>query len=156
MNSEPRETPIDILLVEDSEGDARLTREALADAKVRNNLYRVRDGVEAMDYLARRDGFTDAVRPDLILLDLNMPRKDGREVLSEIKHHPDLKTIPVVILTTSAADQDVLNSYGMHAKCYITKPVDFDQFIHVVRNIENFWFTVVKLPPVETWTANAA
>ena len=134
--------PIEILLVEDNPGDVRLTLEALRDSKVRNNLHVARDGVEALEFLRR----TDAVRPDLILLDLNLPRKDGREVLAEIKADPLLKTIPVVVLTTSRAEQDVLRSYELQANCYITKPVDLDQFITVVKSIEDFWLTIVTLP----------
>ncbi|KAF0191251.1 MAG: response regulator receiver [Gammaproteobacteria bacterium] len=137
---------LDILLVEDNPGDVRLTREAFRDAKVRNRLQVVCDGLEALDYLYRRRKFADARRPDLILLDLNLPGKDGREVLADIKQDPELRTIPVVVLTTSQAEEDILRSYNLHANCYITKPVDFDQFMKVVRAIENFWLTVVKLP----------
>ena len=131
-----------VLLIEDNPGDVRLTLEALRDSKVRNNLQVAHDGVEALEFLRR----TDAVRPDLILLDLNLPRKDGREVLAEIKVDPLLKTIPVVVLTTSRAEQDVLRSYELQANCYITKPVDLDQFITVVKSIEDFWLTIVTLP----------
>jgi CheY-like chemotaxis protein len=138
--------PIEILLVEDNPGDVRLTREALRDSKVRNHLYVARDGVEALAFLRREGAHTDAVRPDLILLDLNLPRKDGRELLADIKADPGLKTIPVVILTTSRAEQDVLRSYELQANCYITKPVDLDQFITVVKSIEDFWLTIVTLP----------
>jgi len=134
--------PIEILLVEDNPGDARLTLEALAEGKVRNRLTVVADGIEALELL-RRDGVT---RPDVILLDLNLPKKDGREVLEEIKNDPELKQIPVVILTTSSADEDIIRTYDSHANCYITKPVDFGQFIRVVRSIEDFWLNVVKLP----------
>ena len=140
---------IEILLVEDSPGDVRLTIEALKDAKVRNRLSVVRDGVEAMEFLQKKEPFKDAVRPDLILLDLNLPRKDGREVLAEIKGNLELRQIPVVVLTTSRAEEDVLRAYDLHANCYITKPVDFEQFMSVVKSIENFWFTVVKLPTRE-------
>ena len=133
---------IEILLVEDNPGDVRLTIEALRDSKVRNNLQVARDGVEALDFLRR----PNAVRPDLILLDLNLPRKDGREVLAEIKADASLKTIPVVVLTTSRAEQDVLRTYELQANCYITKPVDLDQFITVVKSIEDFWLTIVTLP----------
>lgn len=138
--------PIDILLVEDSEPDVRLTQEALRDAKVRNRLWAVEDGVEAMDFLYRRDKHADAPRPDLILLDLNLPRKDGREVLEEIKSDETLKRIPVVVLTTSSREEDIFRTYNLHANCYITKPVDFNRFMEVVKSIENFWLTVVTLP----------
>ncbi|HWP28142.1 MAG TPA: response regulator [Chloroflexota bacterium] len=137
---------IEILLVEDNPGDVRLTIEALREGKVRNNLSVATDGVEALEFLRRRGAFANAPRPDLILLDLNLPKKDGREVLAEIKADPDLKTIPVVILTTSKADEDVVRSYHLHANCYVTKPVDLDQFISVVRAIEDFWLTIVALP----------
>ena len=136
-----------ILLVEDSPGDVRLTQEALRDAKVRNKLHVVTDGVEAMAFLHRQGVHSDAPRPDLILLDLNLPKKDGRRVLAEIKQEPGLKRIPVVVLTTSQADQDIITSYDLRANCYITKPVDFGQFMTVVKTIEDFWLTVVKLPP---------
>ncbi|MGH2459038.1 MAG: response regulator [Chloroflexota bacterium] len=138
--------PVEILLIEDNPGDVRLTIEALRDGKVRNNLHVARDGVEALLYLRREDTYATSPRPDLILLDLNLPKKDGREVLAEIKADPGLRSIPVVILTTSQADQDILKSYELNANCYITKPVDLDQFITVVRSIEDFWFTVVTLP----------
>jgi len=142
----PNGRPIEILLVEDNPGDVRLTVEGLNEGKVRNNLHVARDGVEALAFLRRQAQFADAVRPDLILLDLNLPRKDGREVLAEIKSDADLKTIPVVVLTTSRAEQDVLNSYQLQANCYITKPVDLEQFITVVKSIEDFWLTIVTLP----------
>ena len=138
--------PVEILLVEDNPGDVRLTIEGLNESKVRNNLHVARDGVEAMAFLRRESPFPDAIRPDLILLDLNLPRKDGREVLTEIKADPALKTIPVVILTTSRAEQDVLRSYELQANCYISKPVDLEQFITVVKSIEDFWLTIVTLP----------
>jgi CheY-like chemotaxis protein len=138
--------PAEILLVEDNPGDVRLTIEALRESKVANNLNVARDGVEALAYLRREGAYAGAVRPDLILLDLNMPRKDGREVLAEIKAEPALRTIPVVVLTTSRAEQDVLRSYELQANCYITKPVDLEQFITVVKSIENFWLTIVTLP----------
>lgn len=138
---------IEILLVEDNPGDVRLTKEALRDGKILNNLNIVADGVEAMAFLRRERQYADAPRPELILLDLNLPRKDGREVLAEIKRDEELKRIPVVILTSSAAEQDIVKSYNLHANCYITKPVDLDQFIGVVRSIEHFWLKVVKLPP---------
>jgi chemotaxis family two-component system response regulator Rcp1 len=137
---------IEILLVEDNPGDVRLTIEALREGKVRNNLSVATDGVEALEFLRRRGAFANAPRPDLILLDLNLPKKDGREVLAEIKADPDLKTIPVVVLTTSKAEEDVVRSYHLHANCYVTKPVDLDQFISVVRAIEDFWLTIVALP----------
>lgn len=139
--------PIDILLVEDNPGDADLAREALVGTKINNNLYVVEDGEAAMNFLYKTDGHSDNPRPDLILLDLNLPKKDGREVLAEIKKDNDLKRIPVVILTTSHAEEDVLKSYNLHANCYITKPIDLDQFVKVVRSIENFWFSIVVLPP---------
>ncbi len=138
--------PIEILLVEDSPSDTDLTREALETAKVCNRLSVVEDGVQAMQFLRREGGYAGAPRPDLILLDLNLPRKSGREVLAEIKDDADLKVIPVVVLTTSQADQDVSLAYSLHANCYITKPVDFRQFLDVVESIESFWLTVVKLP----------
>ncbi len=140
--------PIEILLVEDNPGDVRLTVESLKESKVRNNLHIARDGVEAMAFLRRQGGRVGAVRPDLILLDLNLPRMDGREVLAEIKSDPKLKTIPVVVLTTSRSEQDVLRSYELQANCYITKPVDLEQFITVVKSIEDFWFTIVTLPHI--------
>jgi two-component system, chemotaxis family, response regulator Rcp1 len=139
--------PIEILMVEDNPGDVRLTVEALKEGKVRNNFHTVEDGVEALAFLRRQEPYTDAPRPDLILLDLNLPKKNGREVLAEIKQDPELKRIPVVILTVSQAEQDVLKSYNLHANCYITKPVDLDQFLAVVKSIENFWLSVVMLPP---------
>jgi CheY-like chemotaxis protein len=137
---------IEVLLVEDSPGDVRLTREAFRDAKVHINLHVVVDGADAMAYLKREHQYADALRPDLILLDLNLPKKDGREVLAEIKESPTLRTIPVVILTTSASEADVLRSYRLHANSYITKPVDLDGFLKVVRGIDSFWLSVVKLP----------
>jgi two-component system, chemotaxis family, response regulator Rcp1 len=140
--------PIEILLVEDNPGDVRLTVEGLLESKVRNNLHVAKDGVEAMAFLHREGLHAGAVRPDLILLDLNLPRMDGREVLSAVKSDPKLKTIPVVVLTTSRAEQDVLRSYELQANCYITKPVDLEQFIAVVKSIENFWFTIVTLPHI--------
>ena len=138
--------PIEILLIEDNAGDARLAKEALRDAKVRNHLTWVADGVQALAYLRREGSFEQAPRPDLILLDLNLTSKDGREVLSEIKADDKLKRIPVVILTTSQAEEDILRAYHLNANCYISKPVDLDQFIKVVRTIEDFWLTIVKLP----------
>jgi CheY-like chemotaxis protein len=139
--------PIEILLVEDSPSDATLTIEALEAGKVANKLKLVEDGVEAMAYLKREGKYAKAVRPDLIMLDLNLPRKDGREVLAEIKNSPELRTIPIIVLTTSRSDKDILQSYQLNANCYITKPVDFQQFIDVVKTIEKFWLTVVTLPP---------
>jgi two-component system, chemotaxis family, response regulator Rcp1 len=139
--------PIEILLVEDNPGDARLAVEALKESKVRNNLYHVSDGVEAMDFLRRRGEYASAIVPDLVLLDLNLPRKDGREVLEEIKENPELKLIPVVVLTTSDAERDLVMTYGLHANAYVVKPIDLDQFAAVVQGIKDFWFTIVKLPP---------
>jgi len=139
--------PIEILMVEDNPGDVRLTVEALKEAKVRNNLHTAEDGVEALAFLRREGRYAEAPRPDLVLLDLNLPKKNGREVLAEIKNDPDLRRIPVVILTVSQAEQDIVKSYNLHANCYITKPVDLDQFLEVVKSIENFWLTVVMLPP---------
>lgn len=138
--------PVEILLVEDNPGDVRLTKEALRESKVRNNLSVVHDGVEALAYLRREGPYAEATRPDLVLLDLNLPRKDGREVLSEMKDDDSLRRIPVVILTTSRAEQDIVKTYNLHANCYISKPVDLDQFITVVKTIEDFWFTIVTLP----------
>jgi len=137
---------IDILLVEDNPADVRLTREALKDAKVSNTLHVVGDGVEAMDFLQRKKSHTSAVRPDLILLDLNLPRKNGKEVLADIKSDEDLRSIPVVILTTSRSEEDVMKTYRLHANCFITKPVDLAQFVNVVRSIDDFWFSIVRLP----------
>ncbi len=139
--------PIDILLVEDNPGDIRLTQEALKESKMRNRLNIVYDGVEAMDFLRRKAPYENAPRPDIILLDLNLPRKDGRAVLEEIKADADLRRIPVVILTTSDDEHDILRSYDLHANCYITKPLDLNQFAAIVKTIENFWFQIVKLPP---------
>ena len=139
--------PIEILLVEDSPEDADLTREALEDAKVANNLSVVADGAAALAYLRRQGEYAQATRPDLILLDLNLPKKDGREVLAEIKADEELKLIPVVVLTTSEAEQDIVRSYKLHANCYVTKPLDLDQFVTVVKSIEDFWLAIVKLPP---------
>ena len=138
---------IDILVVEDNAGDVRLIREVLHDSKVFNTLFRVKDGVEAMDFLNNRGSFKDAPKPDLIILDLNLPKKDGREVLAEIKQDPDLKHIPIIIMTISQSEEDILKSYNLHANCFITKPIDFNQFIKVVKSIEDFWFSIVKLPP---------
>jgi CheY-like chemotaxis protein len=138
--------PIEILLVEDSPSDAALTMEALDAGKIANNLALVGNGVEAMDYLQQKGKYAKAARPDLIMLDLNLPRKDGREVLAELKSDPDLRIIPVIVLTTSNSDKDILQSYQLNANCYITKPVDFTKFVDVVRSIEKFWLTVVTLP----------
>lgn len=138
---------IQVLLVEDSPGDIRLTQEALKDAKIHINLHVVRDGEQAMSFLMREGEHANAPRPDLILLDLNLPKKDGRAVLEEIKNSPDLKSIPIVILTTSLSDEDVLRSYLLHANCYITKPVNLDGFLKVVKSIDNFWLSIVTLPP---------
>jgi two-component system, chemotaxis family, response regulator Rcp1 len=146
MSEHPPHRPVEILMVEDSPSDAQLAIEALHAAKVVNHLHHVEDGVEAMQFLRREGPYVNAPRPDLILLDLNLPRKDGREVLKEIKEDPDLMMIPVVVLTTSRAEQDVLRTYALHANCYITKPVDFGQFMAVVKSIEHFWLTVVTLP----------
>ena len=146
MNNEFNGKPVEILLVEDNLGDVRLTQEALRDTKVRNNLHVVYDGIEALEFLRREGKYVNAPRPDLILLDLNLPKMDGRELLAKIKEDSELKCIPVVILTTSKAEEDILRTYNLHANCYITKPVDFDQFIEVVKKIEDFWLTIVKLP----------
>ncbi|MER7278306.1 response regulator [Dactylosporangium sp. NPDC000244] len=139
--------PIEVLLVEDDPGDVLMTQEAFEEHKVRNKLNVVQDGEEALAYLRREGKFADATRPDLILLDLNLPRVDGREVLQVIKEDQDLRRIPVVVLTTSQADEDILRSYSLHANAYVTKPVDFDSFIAVVRQIDEFFVSVVKLPP---------
>jgi CheY-like chemotaxis protein len=146
MSNEDIARPIEILLVEDNPGDVRLTLEALKDGKVRNHLNVVRDGVEAMAFVRREGKFAHSPRPDLILLDLNLPRKDGREVLAEIKADPQLRRIPIVVLTTSQAEEDIVRAYNLNANCFITKPVDLDQFIKCVRSIEDFWLTIVKLP----------
>ena len=139
--------PVEILMVEDNPRDARLAVEALKDSKVRNNLHHVEDGVTAMRFLYRQAEYAQAPRPDLILLDLNLPRKDGREVLAEVKGDPKLRHIPVVIMTTSEAERDLLKMYGLHANAYVVKPIDLDRFVEVVQAIEGFWFTIVKLPP---------
>jgi len=139
--------PVEILLVEDNPGDVRLVKESLKDIKVLNNLRVAKDGQEALDFLHREGNHTEAPHPDLILLDLNLPKKDGREVLGEIKADKDLKRIPVVVLTTSKAKEDILKSYNLQANCYITKPVDFDEFVKVIKSIKDFWLTIVKLPP---------
>ena len=147
MNSASAGRPIQILLAEDNPDDIELTVQALNDSRVRNRLIVVKDGEEAISYLQGKGKYQHAVRPDLILLDLNMPKKNGRDVLREIKNDPKLKRIPVVILTTSQAEDDIAHTYDLHANCYITKPVDFNQFLKVVKSIEDFWLTVVKLPP---------
>ncbi len=136
--------PIEILLIEDNPGDARLTQEALKDGKVKNNLSIIYDGEEAMDFIYKRNKYKDAVRPDLIILDLNLPKKNGREILAEIKEDEDLKTIPVVILTTSKAEEDIIKSYQLHANCYLVKPIDLNKFFELVKSIEGFWLTLVK------------
>ena len=138
--------PVEILMVEDNPGDVRLTQEALKTGRVLNHLAVARDGIEAMEYLHKTGRFRNACSPDLVLLDLNLPKKDGRAVLAEIKSDEKLKLIPVVVLTTSKAEEDIIRSYKLHANCYVTKPIDFPQFVSVVRSIEDFWFTVVKLP----------
>jgi CheY-like chemotaxis protein len=139
-------SPIEVLLVEDDPGDVLMTKEAFAEHKVRNRLTVLTDGAQALEYLRRQGEYADAVQPDLILLDLNLPKRDGREVLAEIKNDEDLHQIPVVVLTTSSADEDILRSYRLHANAYVTKPVDFDRFIAVIRQIDDFFVSVVKLP----------
>ena len=139
--------PIDILMVDDSPEDVELTREAFKAAKVRNNVYVMQDGVEAMGFLRREGKYAEAPRPDLILLDWNLPGKSGSEVLAEVKADEDLRRIPVVVLTTSKVEEDILEAYDLHVNCYITKPMDFDRFIKVVISIEQFWFSIVELPP---------
>jgi len=146
MNTQTGQQTLELLLVDDNPGDVRLTREAMKGATLPMHLNVARDGVEALEFLRREGSFANAPRPVLILLDLNMPRKDGREVLAEIKADPQLRRIPVVILTTSGAEQDIANAYQLNANCYITKPVDFLQFMQQVQSIEDFWLTVVKLP----------
>ena len=143
----PSGKAIDILLVEDSPGDIRLAQEALKESKISNRLFVVEDGVEAMAFLRRQGKYAEAPRPDLILLDLNLPRKSGREVLSEVKNDEDLKRIPVVVLTVSRDEEDIMRSYDNHANCYITKPLDFSQFMEITKSIEQFWLTIVMLPP---------
>jgi two-component system, chemotaxis family, response regulator Rcp1 len=147
MSALPAGKPIDILLVEDGPGDIRLTQEALKEGRVTNRLHVATDGEAAMSFLLRRPPYTDAPRPDLVLLDLNLPKKDGREVLAEIKGHASLQRIPVVVLTTSRAEQDVHQAYQLRCNCYITKPVDLEQFLRVIESIQDFWLTVVTLPP---------
>lgn len=147
MSRHPENRPIEVLLVEDNPGDVRLIQETLKENKVLNKIHVVEDGTEAIAFLRSRDHHQDKLPVDLILLDLNLPRMDGHEVLEEIKQDPDLKRIPVVILTVSKAEEDILKSYNLHANCFITKPVEFDKFIEVVKSIKNFWLTIVKLPP---------
>jgi len=147
MNINKKIKSVEILLVEDNSGDIRLTKEAMKDAKIINNLNVVEDGVEALAYLRKEGKFKGVKRPDLILLDINLPKKNGREVLAEIKQDIYLKQIPVVILTISNAEEDIIKTYELHANCYITKPVDMEQFTKVVKSIDNFWFSIVKLPP---------
>ncbi len=147
MNKPRGGKPVEILLVEDNVGDVRLTKEALKEGKVLNNLSVVANGVEAVDFLRRKGKYADSPRPDLILLDLNLPKKNGREVLGEIKQDPDLKRIPIVVLTISKSEEDIMKSYNLHANCYISKPVGLDKFIDVVKSVEDFWLTIVKLPP---------
>ncbi|MFE5857991.1 response regulator [Streptomyces sp. NPDC056500] len=146
MSTPALSQPVEVLLVEDDAGDELMTREAFEDNKIGNTLHVVRDGLEALDFLYRRNAYTDAPRPDLILLDLNLPKYDGRQVLEKIKSDPDLSHIPVVVLTTSAAEEDILRSYRLHANAYVTKPVDLDQFMQAIRQIDDFFVTVVKLP----------
>jgi chemotaxis family two-component system response regulator Rcp1 len=147
MKTETTSKLVEILMVEDNPGDVRLTQEALKEGKVLNNMHVAEDGVEAMAFLRREGKYADAPRPDVILLDLNLPKKDGREVLAEIKEDPNLRRIPVVVLTVSKAEEDILKTYDLNANCYITKPINLDQFIKVVKSIEQFWLTIVTLPP---------
>jgi CheY-like chemotaxis protein len=149
MTSQPHYKQIEILLVEDSPADVLIAREALSEARLLNKIHVAEDGVHALEFLRRQGKFTSAPRPDLILLDLNLPRKNGREVLAEIKSDPALQAIPVVVLTTSRAEEDVLKSYKLNANCYVVKPVEFDHFVAAVQSIRHFWFGVVTLPPVE-------
>jgi two-component system, chemotaxis family, response regulator Rcp1 len=149
MNFEPQPLPIDILLVEDNAGDVRLTQEVLKTSKVQNNLIVAKNGQEALECLRNQGRFAGTPSPDLVLLDLNMPVMDGREVLERIKDDPELKHIPIVILTTSKAEEDILMSYNLHANCYVTKPVDLEQFVKVVKSVEDFWLAIVKLPKHE-------
>lgn len=147
MTGHNNRIPVEILLVEDSPGDALLMKEALKGGRIAHNMQVVANGVDALDYLHRSGRFAEAIRPDIILLDLNLPRKDGREVLAEIKADPDLKKIPVVVITTSSSEEDILKTYNLHANCYVQKPLGWGQFLEAVRAIENFWFSIVKLPP---------
>lgn len=146
MRESPLGRPVEILLIEDNPGDVRLTQEAFKESDLQNHLTVASDGIEALTILERSGPYENAVRPDLILLDLNLPRMDGREVLTRIKNSPHLKCIPVVVLTTSSAETDVLQAYRLHANCYVTKPVDFNRFLRVIRSIEDFWLSVVRLP----------
>ena len=146
MKGNDKGKPIEILLVEDNSGDTRLTVEAMKEAKIRNQMHVVKDGVEAIKFLHKEGEYSDMPRPDLILLDLNLPRMSGREVLTTIKGDPDLRSIPVVILTVSRNEEDILRSYEHHANCYVTKPLDLEAFIEVLKGIEHFWFTIVQLP----------
>lgn len=146
MNRINSSSAIQILLVEDNPGDARLAKEALKDSKLLNDLHHVIDGEQAVQFLRKEGEYKDAVRPDIVLLDLNLPRKDGREVLADIKSDPDLKTIPVVVLTTSEAEKDIMQSYELHANCYITKPVDLDKFLEIIDSMQEFWLSIVRLP----------
>jgi chemotaxis family two-component system response regulator Rcp1 len=146
MKQQDNSKVVDILLVEDNEGDARLALEAMRDSKIRNKMHHVTDGEEAMAFLRKEGKYANVPRPDLVLLDLNLPKKDGRQVLAEIKNDDELKRIPVVILTVSSAEEDILKTYNLHANCYITKPIDLSQFMKVVRSVEDFWLTIVKLP----------
>ena len=147
MNNERKLKPVELLLVEDNPGDVRLTQEALKTGKVANNLHVVRDGLEAMAFLHREGKYTGVPRPDVILLDLNLPKMDGREVLAKLKDDESLKIIPVVVLTISDTEEDILTAYGLHANCYITKPLDINKFIQIVKSIDDFWLSIVKLPP---------
>ena len=149
MNAIPQPRHIEILLVEDSPADVLIAREALNEAKLLNTIHVAEDGIEAMDFLYKRGKFASATRPDLILLDLNLPRKNGREVLAEIKADETLKSIPVVVLTTSSAEEDILKSYNLYANCYVVKPVEFDSFVKAVQSIQHFWFSIVMLPPAK-------
>lgn len=153
MKRTKSEQPIDILLVEDNPAEVELARMAMADSKILNTLHVAPDGIEAMDWLRRKGKYASAPRPDLVLLDLNLPKKDGRELIAEIKADKDLKRIPVVILTMSKDEADIVNCYNHHANCFITKPIDLNQFLEVVKNIEDFWLSIVKLPPKETSNA---
>ncbi len=147
MNASFQVAPIDILLIEDNPGDVRLAREALQESKIQNDIHVVEDGRQAIAFLRKEGKYTDAPRPDLILLDLNLPWMDGREVLAEIKTDAELRRIPVVVLTVSEAEEDVLHSYDLHANCYLTKPIDMEQFVRLVHSIDSFWLSIVKLPP---------
>jgi len=152
MNNQIIDEPITILLIEDNPADVRLTCEVFKEGKIRNNLYIVEDGVEAINFLKHKEKYHDVPRPDLILLDLNLPRKDGRQVLEEIKSDKSLSLIPVMVLTTSRAEEDIMRTYDLHANCYITKPFDFEQFIAIARSIDNFWFSIVRMPKTQKMT----